>query len=104
MLLERRGRDRTVLRLQRAGRAPRANGQAERMHRTVKDATVQAYHYATHADLETHGRAFIAAYNFAKHLKSLRWRTPFQAVCDAWAVDPRPFRIDPHHLIPGPYN
>ena len=22
-------------------------------------------------------RAFVAAYNFAKHLKALRWRTPF---------------------------
>jgi hypothetical protein len=47
-------------------------------------------------------RAFLAAYIFAKHLKTLRWRTPFQAVCDAWSNDPQPFRINPHHLIPRP--
>ena len=39
---------------------------------------------------------------FAKHLKALRWRTPFQAVCDAWTNDPHLFTINPHHLIPGP--
>ena len=83
---------------------PWTNGQAERMNRTVKDATVKTYHYATAADLQTHVGAFVAAYNFAKHLKALRWRTPFQAICDARATDPRPFRINPHHLIPGPHT
>ena len=74
------------------------------MNRTVKDATVKTYHYATHTDLEAHVRAFVAAYNFAKHLKALRWQTPFQAICHAWTTDPQPFRIEPHHLIPGPYT
>jgi hypothetical protein len=45
-----------------------------------------------------------AARDVAKHLKALRWRTPFQAICDAWKADPSPFKIDPHHLIPGPYT
>jgi hypothetical protein len=31
----------------------------------------------------------------------LGWRTPFQAICDAWTKDPTPFIINPHHLIPG---
>jgi hypothetical protein len=48
--------------------------------------------------------AFVAAYNFAKYLKALRWRTPFQAICDAWQANPSAFKIDPHHLIPGPNN
>jgi hypothetical protein len=43
-------------------------------------------------------------YNFAKHFKQLRWRTPFQAICETWAKDPTPFKINPHHLIPGPYT
>jgi hypothetical protein len=43
----------------------------------------------------------ITAYNFAKHLKSLRWSTAFQAICGAWAKDPTPLIINPHHLIPG---
>src|SRR3954451_4304194 len=28
---------------------------------------------------------FVMAYNFGKHLKRLQWRTPFQAICEAWA-------------------
>ena len=52
----------------------------------------------------THVLTFITAYNFARHLKALRWRTPFQAICDAWTKDRAPFRINPHHLIPGPHT
>src|SRR3712207_1297851 len=67
---------------------PWTNGQAERMNRTVKEATVKAFHYPDLEALEAHVLAFVAAYNFAKHLKALRWRTPFQAVRDAWKADP----------------
>jgi transposase-like protein len=80
---------------------PWTNGQAERMNRTVKDATVRAFHYETLDSLKAHLDAFVTAYNFAKHLKSLRWRTPFQAICDAWTKDPAAFIINPHQLIPG---
>ena len=83
---------------------PWTNGQAERMNRTVKDATVKVFHYETLENLSAHVQAFIMAYDFAKHLKRLRWRTPFQAICEAWAKDPTPFKINPHHLIPGPYT
>jgi transposase InsO family protein len=81
---------------------PWTNGQAERMNRTVKDATTKAFHYPDLEALKAHVLTFVTAYNFAKHLKALRWRTPFQAICDAWAKDPAIFRINPHHLIPGP--
>jgi transposase InsO family protein len=81
---------------------PWTNGQAERMHRTVKEATVKAFHYPDLDALEAHVLAFVRAYNFAKHLKALRWRTPFQAILDAWAKDPSIFTVDPHHLTPGP--
>jgi transposase-like protein len=80
---------------------PWTNGQAERMNRTVKEATIKAFHYPDLEALQAHVLAFVTAYNFAKHLKALRWRTPFQAVCDAWKADPSAFKIDPHHLIPG---
>ncbi|MFZ3354418.1 MAG: IS481 family transposase, partial [Xanthobacteraceae bacterium] len=39
---------------------------------------------------------------FAKHLKALRWKTPFEAICGAWTKDPAAFIINPRHLIPGP--
>ena len=74
------------------------------MNRTVKDATVKVFHYPDLESLKAHVLAFVTAYNFAKHLKRLRWRTPFQAICEAWANDPAPFKINPHHLIPGPYT
>ena len=83
---------------------PWTNGQAERMNRTIKDATVKAFHYDNLASLKAHILAFLTAYNFAKHLKALRWRTPFQAICDAWTNDPSTFKINPHHLIPGPHT
>jgi transposase InsO family protein len=83
---------------------PWTNGQAERMNRTVKEATIKAFHYPDLDALRAHVLAFVTAYNFAKHLKALRWRTPFQAVCDAWKADPAPFKIDPRHLIPGPHT
>src|SRR3712207_75664 len=81
---------------------PWTNGQAERMNRTVKEATIKAFHYPGLEALKAHVLAFTRAYNFAKHLKALRWRTPFQAICDAWAKDRSIFKINPHHLIPGP--
>src|SRR5215207_9411209 len=83
---------------------PWTNGQAERMNRTVKDATIKAFHYPGLEALKAHVLAFVRAYNFAKHLKALRWRTPFQAICDAWTKDRSIFKIDPHHLIPGPHT
>jgi transposase InsO family protein len=81
---------------------PWTNGQAERMNRTVKEATIKAFHYPSLKVLEVHVLAFARAYNFAKHLKALRGRTPFQAVLDAWTKDPSSFKFNPHHLIPGP--
>src|SRR5687768_9241938 len=83
---------------------PWTNGQAERMNRTVKEATIKAFHYPDLEALQAHVLTFGRAYSFAKHLKALRWRTPFQVICDAWAKDPSIFKIDPHHLIPGPHT
>ena len=65
-------------------------------------ADAPRYRHGPPATYRAHLGAFVTAYNFAKHLKGLRWRTPFQAVCDAWARDPTPFKLHPHHLIPGP--
>jgi transposase InsO family protein len=45
---------------------PWTNGQVERMNRTIKEATVNRYHYDSHNQLKTHLDDFVAAYNFAK--------------------------------------
>ncbi|WP_150297369.1 IS481 family transposase, partial [Salipiger aestuarii] len=57
---------------------PWTNGQVERMNRTIKEATVKRYHYDTHSQLETHITDFIAAYNYARRLKTLQGLTPFE--------------------------
>jgi hypothetical protein len=74
------------------------------MNRTVKDATIKTLHYADLENLKAHVLAFVTAYNFAKHLKALKWKTPFQSICDAWTTNPAAVKINPHHLIPGPHT
>ena len=65
---------------------------------------VKVFHYEDLENLKAHVLAFVAAYNFAKHLKALKWRTPNQAICNAWTNDPAAFKINPRHLIPGPHT
>ena len=72
------------------------------MNRTIKDATLKVFHYPDLDSLKAHVLAFVRTYNFAKHLKALRWKTPFEAIGQAWTTDPSIFRINPRHLIPGP--
>ena len=83
-------------------RHPWTNGQVERMNRTIKEATVKRYHYDTHRQLETHHTNFIAAYNYARRLKTLRGLTPYEFICKAWAEQPQRFIANPHHQLPGP--
>jgi transposase InsO family protein len=45
---------------------PWTNGQVERMNRTLKEATVNTFYYASHDDLKKHLHAYLMAYNFAK--------------------------------------
>ena len=61
---------------------PWTNGQAERMNRTINEATVKVF-YPSLESLKAHVLAFVTAYNFAKDLKALRWKTPFEAICGA---------------------
>jgi transposase InsO family protein len=83
---------------------PWTNGQVERMNRTLKEATVQRYYYESHEQLRAHLADFLAAYNFAKRLKTLRGLTPHEYVCKIWTEDPGCFRLDPIHHTTGLYN
>src|ERR1700720_3055656 len=47
---------------------PWTNGQVERMNRTIKEATVQRFYYASHQQLRQHLADFVAAYNFGRRL------------------------------------
>jgi hypothetical protein len=81
---------------------PWTNGQAERMNRTIKEATIKAFHYPDLDALRAHVLAFVSAYNFAKHFKALKWKTPFETIELAWTKHPDIFKLKPPHLILGP--
>ena len=80
---------------------PWTNGQVERMNRTIKEATVQRFHYDDHQQLETHLADFINAYNFGRRLKTLKGLTPYEFICKSWTSEPNRFRLDPIHQMPG---
>ncbi|MFP5445792.1 MAG: IS481 family transposase [Betaproteobacteria bacterium] len=80
---------------------PWTNGQVERMNRTLKDATVKRFYYESHDQLRQHLTDFVAAYNFARRLKTLKGLTPYEFVCRAWQKDPSSFTENPHHQTPG---
>ncbi|WP_101909027.1 IS481 family transposase [Marasmitruncus massiliensis] len=83
---------------------PWTNGQVERMSRTIKDATVNRYYYETGDELQKHLDIFIAAYNFAKRLKTIRGLTPYEFIVKSWAENPDLFHFDPSHLNLGLYT
>ena len=56
------------------------NGQAERMNRTIKEATVKRYHYDSDRQLQSHLTDFISAYNDGRRLTTLRGLTPYEFI------------------------
>jgi transposase InsO family protein len=80
---------------------PWTNGQVERMNRTIKDATVKRFHYESHDQLRTHLVDFLAAYNFARRLKTLSGLTPYEYISKIWTSEPDRFIIEPIHQMPG---
>ncbi len=80
---------------------PWTNGQVERMNRTIKEATVKRFHYDSHDQLRTHLSDFIAAYNFARRLKTLNGLTPYEYICKIWTSEPDRFILNPIHQMPG---
>jgi transposase InsO family protein len=83
-------------------RHPWTNGQVERMNRTIKDATVKRFHYASHDQLRQHLADFVAAYNFGRRLKTLKGLTPYEFTCQCWTKEPGRFTLNPLHQMPGP--
>ena len=93
---------------------PWTNGQVERIplavcpqtaagqrNRTIKEATVQRYHYENHDQFRRHLADFINAYNFARRLKSLKGLTPYEFICKCWTNQPERFNLNPIHQMSG---
>ena len=72
------------------------------MNRTIKDATVKRFHYETHDQLRMHLADFLAAYNFARRLKTLSGLTPYEFICKIWTSKPDRFIPNPIPQMPGP--
>src|ERR1700733_7893897 len=81
---------------------PWTNGQVERMNRTIKEATVQRYHYDSHKQLRLHLDQFATAYNYGRRLKTLKGLTPHEFICNCWASEPQRFTLNPYYQLPGP--
>lgn len=79
---------------------PWSNGQVERMNRTIKDATVQRYHYDNHEQFKRYLDNFVAAYNFARRMKTLKGLTPYEFIYNQWTIEPEPFNFTPIHQMP----
>jgi hypothetical protein len=71
------------------------------MNRTIKDATVKRFYYETHGELRAHLTDFVAAYNFAKRLKTLKGLTPHEYICKIWTKEPERYTLDPLRQMPG---
>jgi hypothetical protein len=59
---------------------------------TLKDATVQRYHYDSHDRLERHLADFVAACNVGRRLKTLNGLTPCEFIGKRWTIEPERFR------------
>lgn len=80
---------------------PWTNGQVERMNRTLKEATVNSFHYASHDELKQHLHAYLMAYNFAKRLKAIKGKTPWQFILNQWTIHPEYFILNPNQFLVG---
>jgi transposase InsO family protein len=80
---------------------PWTNGQVERMNRTIKEATVQRYHYDDHQQLRQHLDDFVSAYNFGRRLKTLKGLPPYEFICQTCTQQPERFTLGPLHQMPG---
>jgi len=67
------------------------------MNRTIKEATVQRFHYDSHDQLRRHLADFAAAYNYGRRLKTLKGLTPYKYVCRIWTSEPNRFPLNPLH-------
>jgi hypothetical protein len=74
---------------------PWTKGQVERMHRTLKEATVKRDDDENHQQLKEPLSNFLHAYNFAKRLKTLQGLTPDAYIITCWQQEPERFTVNP---------
>jgi hypothetical protein len=60
----------------------------------VSPPKVKRFHCDSHKQLRLHLGDFMAAYNFARCLKTLNGLTPYEYICKLWASEPDQFLIN----------
>ena len=80
---------------------PWTNDQVERLNRTIKGAPVKRFHYADHDQLRTHLVDFMAAYNFARRLKTPGGLMPYEYIFKIWKSEPDRFILNVINQMPG---
>jgi transposase InsO family protein len=79
---------------------PWTKGQVERMHRTLKEATVTRDDDDKQPQLKAHLSNVLKAYNYAKRLKTLQGLTPDEYLSKGWQKEPERFTVNPcHHTL-----
>jgi transposase-like protein len=82
-------------------RHPWTNGQVEIFNKIIKNATTKVYHYDNIEQLEKHLQEFLLAYNFAKKLKSIKFKTPLEFLIEEYRIDASLFYRNPCHYLGG---
>jgi len=61
----------------------------------------EAAHYGRHQQFKNHLVNFVNACNYGRRLKTLKGLTPYEYICKIWTTEPKRFRVDPIHQMPG---
>jgi hypothetical protein len=78
----------------------RTHGQVERLHRTLKDATIKRDDSASPQPLKVHLDTFVNAYNVAKCLKIPQGLTPDAYIIQYWRKEPERCKTNLcHHTV-----
>ncbi|WP_090568051.1 IS481 family transposase [Nitrosomonas sp. Nm33] len=80
---------------------PWTNGQMEHMNRTIKEATVKRYYYASHDQLKAHLHRFLMACHFTRRLKTLKGIIPYKYICKLWTKESERFNVNPFQHTVG---
>jgi len=67
------------------------------MNRTITESTIKRFHYDSHEQLRVHLADFMAAYDFARRLKTLSGLTPYEYIAKIWTSVPDRFIVNPIH-------
>ena len=68
------------------------------------DRNGKRFYYETHAQLRTQLADLLAAYNFARRLKTRSGLTPYEYICKIWTSESDRLILDPIHQMPGLYR